>query len=75
METPGHTRQDITTLVTIEDGTAALTHLWWRHDSELDPLAWDAGALHHNRERVLERSTLIVPGHGEPFPATDETPR
>lgn len=75
METPGHTPQDITTLVAIRDGTAALTHLWWRFDSQTDPVAWDAGALHRNRERVLERATLIVPGHGEPFPVTDETPR
>ena len=29
IETPGHTPQDITTLVTTPEGTAALTHLWW----------------------------------------------
>jgi glyoxylase-like metal-dependent hydrolase (beta-lactamase superfamily II) len=28
IETPGHTPQDITTLVATADGTAALTHLW-----------------------------------------------
>lgn len=75
IETPGHTPQDVTTLVTTGDGVAALTHLWWRSDSEDDPLAWDTGALHANRDRVLELATLIVPGHGEPFTATRRTPR
>ncbi len=75
IETPGHTPQDITTLVSTDNGVAALTHLWWRSDSESDPLATDAAALHANRGRVLELATLIVPGHGEPFRVTAETPR
>ena len=29
IETPGHTPQDITTLVTTENGVVAFTHLWW----------------------------------------------
>ncbi len=74
IETPGHTPQDITTLVTTADGVAALTHLWWRSDSESDPLAADVEALHANRARVLDLATLIVPGHGDPFPVTTETP-
>ena len=75
IETPGHTPQDITTLVATADGTAALTHLWWCLDSVTDPLAWDAKALHRNRERVLELATLIIPGHGDPFPVDEATPR
>lgn len=67
IETPGHTPQDITTLVTTAEGVAALTHLWWQSGSDDDPLAWDADALHANRSRVAEVASLIVPGHGEPF--------
>jgi glyoxylase-like metal-dependent hydrolase (beta-lactamase superfamily II) len=29
METPGHTPQDITTIVTTGEGVVAFTHLWW----------------------------------------------
>jgi hypothetical protein len=38
-------------------------------------LASDPSALHRNRARVLEIAALIVPGHGEPFKPTPETPR
>jgi glyoxylase-like metal-dependent hydrolase (beta-lactamase superfamily II) len=74
-ETPGHTPQDITTLVEMSSGTAALTHLWWSRGAVDDPLAWDASLLHRNRERILSLATLIVPGHGEPFPVGDDVPR
>ena len=75
IETPGHTPQDITTLVSTDDGLVALTHLWWRSDSESDPLAVDPGALHANRERVLGLATKIVPGHGALFAVTAATLR
>jgi len=67
METPGHTAQDITTLVETSDGIVALTHLWWDQSSESDPLAQDLDALFTNRKRVLELASLIIPGHGAPF--------
>ena len=67
MATPGHTAQDITTLVDTSDGVVALTHLWWYASAESDPLAQDLGALLANRERVLKIASLIVPGHGAPF--------
>lgn len=71
--TPGHTDQDLTTLVTTGDGLVALTHLWWGADGPVeDPFAADAGVLRASRERVLALSpTLIVPGHGAPFAAAD----
>ena len=76
METPGHTAQDITTLVISGADTIAFTHLWWYetapHD---DPLATDADGLHAGRARVLEVSTLIVPGHGAPFVPDERTSR
>ena len=75
LETPGHTREDITTLVETDAGTVALTHLWWTASSESDPRGTDLDALHQHRARVLERAVRIVPGHGPAFDVTDETPR
>ncbi len=69
MATPGHTAQDITTLVATDGGLAACTHLWWsREGPAVDPLAEDQELLERSRARLLERSpALIVPGHGAPF--------
>jgi len=76
IETPGHTPQDITTMVSTTDGTVAFTHLWWSAEGPAeDPLAADPSALHRNRARVLEVAGLIVPGHGAPFMPSSETPR
>jgi glyoxylase-like metal-dependent hydrolase (beta-lactamase superfamily II) len=76
IETPGHTAQDITTLVDTSEGVVALTHLWWDESSESDPLAQDLDALFTNRERVLEIASLIIPGHGAPFtPSGSRQPR
>jgi glyoxylase-like metal-dependent hydrolase (beta-lactamase superfamily II) len=76
IETPGHTPQDITTLVTTGSGVVGFTHLWWAADGPADdPYAQDAGALHANRERLLELVTEIVPGHGPRFVPDAETPR
>jgi glyoxylase-like metal-dependent hydrolase (beta-lactamase superfamily II) len=71
LETPGHTREDITTLVETGDGRAALTHLWWNAEAAGDPRAWDPDLLHHHRARVVEVADLIVPGHGAPFAASE----
>jgi glyoxylase-like metal-dependent hydrolase (beta-lactamase superfamily II) len=67
LETPGHTPQDITTLVDTEDGVVALTHLWWNADIEGDPRAWDLDQLMEQRERLRPLADRIVPGHGAPF--------
>jgi len=76
IETPGHTPQDITTLVGTPTGVVAFTHLWWFAEGPADdPLASDLPTLHRNRERVLQVATLIVPGHGAPFTPNDATPR
>ena len=76
IETPGHTAQDITTLVGTKDGVVAFTHLWWFAEGPADdPLAIDNDALHRNRERVLRVAALIVPGHGAPFTPVESTPR
>jgi glyoxylase-like metal-dependent hydrolase (beta-lactamase superfamily II) len=76
IETPGHTPQDITTLVGTSDGVFAFTHLWWSANGPAeDPLATDSAALHTNRMRVLQIATKIVPGHGAAFTPNENTPR
>jgi glyoxylase-like metal-dependent hydrolase (beta-lactamase superfamily II) len=76
LETPGHTPQDITTIVMTSERNVAFTHLWWSASGPAeDPLASDPSALHRNRARVLEIAGLIVPGHGAPFKPSAETPR
>ena len=74
--TPGHTPQDITTLVGTNKGIIAFTHLWWFAEGPADdPLADDLTALHANRIRVLQVAKLIVPGHGASFSPDEMTPR
>lgn len=76
IETPGHSPQDITTLVGTPDGVVAFTHLWWTASGPADdPFASDMAAVHRNRERVLRVASLIVPGHGAPFTPDGSTPR
>src|SRR6478609_3868985 len=69
MTTPGHTDQDVSTLVTTDDGLVVCTHLWWKADGPADdPFAEDREQLAASRQRVLDLAPiLIVPGHGEPF--------
>jgi len=69
MATPGHTNEDITTLVETRDGLVACTHLWWSADGpEIDPLAVDQASLEKSRASLIARDpALIVPGHGSPF--------
>ena len=67
-ETPGHTPQDITTLVGTSTGLTAFTHLWWNAGGPTpDPLATDPRLLTRHRRRVLRVADTIVPGHGAPF--------
>jgi glyoxylase-like metal-dependent hydrolase (beta-lactamase superfamily II) len=76
IRTPGHTPEDITTLVGTANGVLAFTHLWWDASGPPeDPFALDAVALHEGRERVLAVADLIVPGHGAPFEPGPGTPR
>jgi len=78
METPGHTPQDVSTLVETDDGLVVFTHLWWNAEGpEEDPYSTAPETLHRNRERVLALPNLarIAPGHGAPFAPGPETPR
>ena len=67
--TPGHTNEDASLIVTAEDATYALTHLWWRADRTpvIDPYSPDQAELERQRARVLEVADVVIPGHGEPF--------
>ena len=72
---PGHTAEDIATVVGTRDGVVAFTHLWWSATEPVeDPYAEDPTALHASRRRVLAFADLIVPGHGAPFRPDDSTP-
>jgi glyoxylase-like metal-dependent hydrolase (beta-lactamase superfamily II) len=78
IRTPGHTPEDISTLIRTTDGLVVCTHLWWSATTPLDdPLATDLGALHASRDRVLALPDLVrlVPGHGSSFVPTETTPR
>jgi glyoxylase-like metal-dependent hydrolase (beta-lactamase superfamily II) len=76
MATPGHTAQDITTLVTTGDGLAACTHLWWSAAGPVvDPLAENQKLLERSRARLLAlEPAVIIPGHGTPFPPSELAP-
>src|SRR4051812_19886062 len=76
IETPGHTPQDVTTLVGTAEGVIALTHLWWtRQGPAEDPFASDSAGIHVARARVLDIAGMIIPGHGAPFTPDASTPR
>ena len=67
-ETPGHTPQDITTLIGTADGLAAATHLWWYEAGPPeDRLATDPAGVHAGRRRVAAVASMIIPGHGPAF--------
>lgn len=76
LETPGHTPQDISTVVETDNGLVVLTHLWWSAEGPLDdPYAPDAAVLKASRERVLAlKPARIIPGHGPAFFPDDSTP-
>ncbi len=78
IETPGHTPQDISTLIETDEGLVVCTHLWWQAEGpQDDPYAPDQALVHRNRQRVLGLPGLlrIVPGHGPAFAPGPDTPR
>jgi len=78
IETPGHSPQDVSTLVQTEEGLVVFTHLWWTATMPTeDPFAPDPELLHANRERVLALPGLVRvhPGHGPGFTPDADTPR
>jgi glyoxylase-like metal-dependent hydrolase (beta-lactamase superfamily II) len=76
LATPGHTREDVTTVVDTAEGVVAFTHLWWAADGPADdPYAPDREQLRRQRERVLAIASFVVPGHGPRFAPGPSTPR
>lgn len=69
IKTPGHTSEDISTVVQTADGLVVCTHAWWSAEGpEEDPYAVDQGLLVTSRERILALSPmLVIPGHGPAF--------
>lgn len=69
IQTPGHSPQDVSTLVDSDEGLQVLTHLWWMEQGPADdPMAMDREMLREQRARVLDLGpSRIIPGHGAPF--------
>lgn len=75
VRTPGHTAEDITTLVGTAEGVVAFTHVWWNETEPLeDPYAIDTAALKASRRRVRAVADVVVPGHGAAFVPDGATP-
>jgi len=76
LRVPGHTTEDVATVVGTPEGIVVLTHLWWTADGPGDdPVAEEPDALHVSRARVLAIAARIVPDHGAPFEPGEATPR
>jgi glyoxylase-like metal-dependent hydrolase (beta-lactamase superfamily II) len=76
IRTPGHTPEDISTVVRTSDEVVVFTHAWWTAEKPIDdPYCQDLSTLRASRARILKLATLIVPGHGTPFRPSETTPR
>ena len=76
IKTPGHSAEDLSTVVQTDDGVYVNTHAWWTADEPVeDPYAPDPDQLRKSRARILEMADVIVPGHGPPFRPGESTPR
>jgi glyoxylase-like metal-dependent hydrolase (beta-lactamase superfamily II) len=71
--TPGHTAQDLATLIGTPEGIVVCTHSWFTGDSPIeDEEPEDADRLRASRNAILEVADRIIPGHGPAFqPAAD----
>lgn len=69
IRTPGHTVEDISTVVRTEAGLVVCTHAWWTADGpDEDPYAPDMDVLRRSRERILALGpVMVIPGHGAAF--------
>jgi glyoxylase-like metal-dependent hydrolase (beta-lactamase superfamily II) len=73
--TPGHTDEDLATLIGTPAGLVVCTHSWFSAATTVDDESPDDDeALHRSREAILEVAALIIPGHGPSFAPTAETP-
>lgn len=73
--TPGHSTEDISTLVRSPNGLTVFTHLWWSAAGPADdPYTPDRAELTRHRRRLLSAADCIVPGHGVAFEPDQATP-
>lgn len=75
LETPGHTPQDISTVIGTPDGIMVATHAWWAADGPAEDPYAEPESLTVARARILALADLVIPGHGAPFRPTVATPR
>jgi glyoxylase-like metal-dependent hydrolase (beta-lactamase superfamily II) len=76
VRTPGHTAEDLATVIGTAEGIVVCTHSWFNADSPVDDEdPEDADALRTSRRAILEVADRIVPGHGPAFMPTPATPR
>ena len=74
--TPGHTAQDLATIVGTPDGIVVATHCWFNSVTTVeDEDPDDADQLHASRAAILQFAQTIIPGHGPAFQPTETTPR
>ena len=72
--TPGHTAEDLATIVGTPDGIVICTHCWFNDSTTVDDEdPDDADALHASRAMLKEVASRIVPGHGAAFTPTEST--
>jgi glyoxylase-like metal-dependent hydrolase (beta-lactamase superfamily II) len=73
--TPGHTAEDLATVIGTPDGVVVCTHSWFNSETSVgDETPDDEDGLRAARAEILEVATLIIPGHGPAFRPTAETP-
>jgi glyoxylase-like metal-dependent hydrolase (beta-lactamase superfamily II) len=66
--TPGHTAQDLATLIGTPEGIVVCTHSWFHEGSAIeDEDPEDAGQLRASRAAIVEVADRIIPGHGPAF--------
>ena len=74
--TPGHTAEDLATVIGTADGIVVCTHSWFNSETTVDDESpEDHDALHASRAAILEVASLVIPGHGPAFAPSPETPR
>ena len=74
--TPGHTAEDLATVIGTPGGVVVCTHSWFNSETTVDDeTPEDHDALHASRASILEVASLIIPGHGPAFRPTAATSR
>ena len=75
LQTPGHTRDSISVLLSDGSafaGDAAMNFLWWTGIGHKPIVAEDIGIVYESWQKLRERGARIIyPSHGRPFSATE----